>query len=155
MPTIDERARHELFQAVQDHLGPHHTDTLMSLLPPVGWADVATKHDILEADARLAIRFESIDRRFDAVDRRLDAIDRRFVEVDRRFVEIDRRFEVIDRRFVTLEERVDEKLEALGHRITAEVHRAHTELTRTFMLTLVGSMATMTSLLLGALAFAT
>ena len=44
--TIDERARHELFLAAEQSLGRHQTETLMELLPPVGWADVATKQDL-------------------------------------------------------------------------------------------------------------
>jgi hypothetical protein len=40
--VIDERARHELYRAVEELLGTKTADTLMSLLPPVGWADVAT-----------------------------------------------------------------------------------------------------------------
>jgi len=42
-------------------LDGEHADTVMELLPPVGWADVARKHDLdlkLEAvEARLSERF--------------------------------------------------------------------------------------------------
>jgi hypothetical protein len=46
--VIDERARHELYRAVEELLGTRIADTLMALLPPVGWADVATKGDLLQ-----------------------------------------------------------------------------------------------------------
>jgi hypothetical protein len=44
--AVDERRRHALHTAAQRQLGDEEADTLMELLPPVGWADVATKQDI-------------------------------------------------------------------------------------------------------------
>lgn len=37
---------------------------MMSLLPPVGWADVATKHDLAALESRIDLRFRAIDERF-------------------------------------------------------------------------------------------
>ena len=51
--TIDERARHELFVGCETALGPERAETLMALLPPVGWADVATKQDLVHLEATL------------------------------------------------------------------------------------------------------
>jgi hypothetical protein len=47
-------------------LGDDEGITLMELLPPVGWADVATKHDLLQLEARMDLRFESMEHRFEA-----------------------------------------------------------------------------------------
>ncbi len=69
--TIDERARHELFLAVEHRLGPSQAETLMALLPPVGWADVATKHDLDALESRLDLRFESLDPRFESIKHRI------------------------------------------------------------------------------------
>ena len=44
--TIDEHQRYQLHQALENQLGPENAATLMAHLPPVGWADVATKHDL-------------------------------------------------------------------------------------------------------------
>lgn len=44
--TIDERQRYQLHQALEAHLGTEAAATLMAHLPPVGWADVATKRDL-------------------------------------------------------------------------------------------------------------
>lgn len=44
--VVDEKARHELYAQLERTLGPEATETLMTLLPPVGWADVATRQDL-------------------------------------------------------------------------------------------------------------
>jgi hypothetical protein len=46
--SIDERSRHELFLKLEQVLGAGEATTLMEHLPPVGWADVATKRDLDE-----------------------------------------------------------------------------------------------------------
>ena len=56
--ALDERARHELFLRLQQVLGAEQADTLMELLPPVGWADVAIKHDLAALEDRMTLRFE-------------------------------------------------------------------------------------------------
>ena len=43
--ALDERARHDLYLRLEEHLGPEAATTLRHL-PPTGWADVATKHDL-------------------------------------------------------------------------------------------------------------
>lgn len=44
--AITEKQRHDLMKAAEEVLGPVEAETLMNLLPPVGWADVATKADL-------------------------------------------------------------------------------------------------------------
>lgn len=44
--VIDERSRKELYETLETTLGSRSADTMTSLLPPVGWADVATKHGL-------------------------------------------------------------------------------------------------------------
>ena len=39
----------------------------------MGWADVATKHDLSELERRIDLRFEKLDLRFDSVEDRLTA----------------------------------------------------------------------------------
>jgi hypothetical protein len=79
--TIDEEARLELAEAAKRVLGERAGVTLMELLPPVGWADVATKHDLAALEERMNLcfalldqRFASVDQRFDAAERHLDAV---------------------------------------------------------------------------------
>jgi uncharacterized membrane protein (DUF2068 family) len=53
--TISEQTRHEMYQRLEEVLGAEAAATLMEHLPPVGWADVATKRDldVLRADFSL------------------------------------------------------------------------------------------------------
>lgn len=44
--AIDERRRHAMYLFFEDLAGAEVATTLMQHLPPVGWADVATRHDV-------------------------------------------------------------------------------------------------------------
>lgn len=63
--AIDERTRHEMYSGLEDTLGAKVADALMAHLPPVGWADVATKQDI----DRLADRMDGLEARIADVHR--------------------------------------------------------------------------------------
>jgi len=44
--AVTEDRRHELYKGLEDVMDTQRATTLMELLPPVGWADVATKQDL-------------------------------------------------------------------------------------------------------------
>ena len=46
MSTVSERQRLDLYGRLEETLGPEHAEVLMEYLPPVGWNDVARRHDI-------------------------------------------------------------------------------------------------------------
>jgi len=70
--ATDEAARHELFSRLEATLGLEAAGTLMAYLPPVGWADVATKRDLDQLEMRLDQRFALVDQRFEQLQLRLD-----------------------------------------------------------------------------------
>ena len=96
--TVDERSRLQLAEALKRALGDEEGITLMELLPPVGWADVATKQDLRLVD----LRFDALETRMDA---RSESLETR---VDARFETVDGRLDGIDTRVGTLESRFDD-----------------------------------------------
>jgi hypothetical protein len=57
--AVTEESRYRLFKQLEDTLGAEHANTLMGHLPPVGWADVATKADIEQLELRMNMRFDA------------------------------------------------------------------------------------------------
>ena len=73
--ALDERARHELFLRLEQALGPESAETLMEMLPPVGWADVATKRDLDALENQLLAGFRGeLLAQSNAISARIDAI---------------------------------------------------------------------------------
>ena len=93
--SVDERNRLQLAEAVKRLLGADEGITLMELLPPVGWADVATRHDLRALEQRIDLRFEAAEARMDA----------RFTQVDTRFGAIEAGVEVIEHKVLGTMER--------------------------------------------------
>lgn len=69
--ALDERARHELFLRLEQILGRNPAETLMEMMPPVGWADVATKRDLDALEQRVDLRFEALDQKFETLEHKL------------------------------------------------------------------------------------
>jgi hypothetical protein len=44
--SITEYQRHQLFTWFEEHMGKERATTMMNLVPPVGWGDVATNRDL-------------------------------------------------------------------------------------------------------------
>jgi hypothetical protein len=149
--VLDERARHELYRAFEELLGSERADSLMTLLPPVGWADVATKDDLRRLEARLELhmdaRFDGQDARFDQLDANVEA---RFAHAEAR---TDAKFAIVDQRFEHVEARFSQ-MAARFSQVESQLDRSLRDLTRTLMLGFVGAMFTVTSLYLGAISLA-
>jgi len=56
--SVDERRRKTLYDALEARIGPEAADTMMGLLPPVGWADVATRRDLEALRSDLSAEME-------------------------------------------------------------------------------------------------
>jgi len=94
--AISEESRHQLHNRLDVVLGPAEASTLMAHLPPVGWADVATRHDLVALERRLDARCQAIDWRFEAIDWRFEAVGTRLAAVEGKLEEHDRRFDRMD-----------------------------------------------------------
>jgi hypothetical protein len=58
--AITEEDRHRLYQRLEEVLGREQAATMMEHLPPVGWADVATKRDLDHLAERVEARFDGL-----------------------------------------------------------------------------------------------
>jgi hypothetical protein len=60
---IDERTRREMYEQLEAVLGAQTADALMEHLPPVGWAEVATKTDLNFTTADLRSSMDALENR--------------------------------------------------------------------------------------------
>ena len=67
--VIDERTRHKMYLGLEEKLGAEVADVLMAHLPPVGWADVATKQDLSMHAAATTQQLDQLNIRFDDLHR--------------------------------------------------------------------------------------
>lgn len=88
--TITKDDRYHLHQQLEGALDERGATTMMELLPPVGWADVATKRDLDQLEERTELRFDKVDMRLQGVDQRFDQLDQRFDQLDQRLSRTDR-----------------------------------------------------------------
>lgn len=71
--AITESARHKLYQQLELVIGPEEATTLMEHLPPVGWANVATKDDLHRLDDRIDRVEVALTSRIDSVEASLSS----------------------------------------------------------------------------------
>ncbi len=116
--AITEKSRHEMYRRLEEILGPDEATTLMEHLPPVGWADVATKNDL-----------RSLDKKFDALAMRLEA---RIDSLDAR----------LSGRIDNLDARLSGQIDSLEQRLLAEMHST----LRTNGYLVIGAMAALVTL---------
>lgn len=58
--AISEEGRHHLYLRLEAVLGAQDAAVLMEHLPPVGWADVATKRDLDHLEGRLTGKVDGV-----------------------------------------------------------------------------------------------
>lgn len=130
--VVDEPLRYQLHQRLDEVLGADVASTLMAYLPPVGWADVATRRDLNHLEERIDARFGSL-----------------FESLDARLARVDARIDHLDTKIDGVEERLGLRLEALEHKVLAgfrgELTAAVTSQTRSLMFAMAGVLFTATS----------
>jgi hypothetical protein len=97
--SVTEFERHQLYSWFEEHMGQDRATTMMNLLPPMGWGDVATRRDLHLLEARIDTLESRIDAKIDTLESRIDA-------------KIDTLEARLDAKIDTLEARLDAKIEA-------------------------------------------
>jgi hypothetical protein len=72
--AVTEKQRHDLYNDLEATLGSRSASVLMEHLPPVGWADVATRRDLDALDERIDHRFDVLEARIEARLERLERV---------------------------------------------------------------------------------
>ena len=60
MEPVTERERHAMLSVLDELMGAEVASTLVRHLPPGGWADVATRGDLVQLEDRLTHRFDAM-----------------------------------------------------------------------------------------------
>jgi hypothetical protein len=76
--SVSEYERTQLFRWFEEHMGKERASTMMALVPPLGWGDVATRRDLELLEARLDRRIDSMATKQDLAELRAD-LQRTFV----------------------------------------------------------------------------
>src|SRR5262245_6445980 len=64
--SVSEHDRHQLFTWFEEHMGSERAVTMMNMLPPTGWGDVATRRDLELLEARIDAKFDQFEARLEA-----------------------------------------------------------------------------------------
>ena len=115
--TMTEDDRYHLHQQLEEALDERGANTMMELLPPVGWADVTTKRDLDQLEERMDLRFQNVDLRFDNVDSRLDEIS------ENTSLRLNQAAETTNLRFDQAAESTNLRFEKVEKRIDAQADR--------------------------------
>ena len=131
--SVQEQARHELIQRLVATLGEQAAATLMTYLPPVGWADVATKRDLDALEERLVLRTDAL------VQREIGGLrGEMHHEIGGLRGEMQQRFDQTQQRFDQTQQRFDQMRDELRRQ------------TLLIVFSLVGALATLTGISIAA-----
>jgi hypothetical protein len=145
--TITEETRYRMYQKLEQTIGHDEATVLMEHLPPVGWADVATKRDL--DHLALVMRRD--------IDQLRGELDGLRVQLDHQGTTL--RGE-IENHATTLRGEIENhvttlrgEIEALRLSIEASLHREISSLKSSFIWMLLASNATFASIVLAAAKF--
>lgn len=149
MPVTEE-SRHELHERLRAVLGHEPATTLMEHLPPVGWADVATKDDIARLEQATKAGIERLAHTTKHEITRLEHVTRQEIgrlehESAMLRQEMSHRIDILDARF----ESAEQKVEVYGDKVRLEFHKGMNRQ----IFSLLGTNIAMFTLFLGAVKF--
>lgn len=113
--TVTDDERYQRQTGLRQALGDDVTTILMKHLPPTGWGDVATVHDVANLETRVDSRFNEFETRIDA----------RFNEFDTR---INGRIDKLEERIDGLDNKMTVQFESLRNEIVVLRGSMHTAL---------------------------
>lgn len=129
--AVDESSRHALYQKLEDVLGREEATTLMEHLPPVGWANVATKRDLYALAETNRLAHERLAETFRLEHERLAENFR---------LEHEALAGTLRGEQAGLAEAIQLRLEGLEHKLEARFHAELIAQTRTFLLAVLGAV---------------
>ncbi|MBA2750673.1 MAG: hypothetical protein H0U41_00320 [Actinobacteria bacterium] len=90
--VLSDQQRHGLHGRLEEVLGREHAAALMTQIPPTGWADMATKQDLVLLGERLDTR---IDAKIDGVEAKIETSEHRILGALHRELNIQMRITVL------------------------------------------------------------
>ncbi len=120
--SVTEDRRIALLEAAHQHWGRDVAVTLMEMLPPSGWGDVATRQRVDALERGMDLRFQLVDQRFETlettIEARFDALETRLgARIDRVEARIDR----VEARFDSLEAGLDAHIDRVEVNVAGEL----------------------------------
>ena len=116
--------RHHLYTRREELLGEEDARALMEPLPPVGWADVATKRDV---DALAVATKRDLDTAAERLDAKIDAVaDRLDAKIDAVEARLDAKIDLfasrLNAKIDAVETRLNTRIDAVEARLTTLLH---------------------------------
>ena len=90
--VLSDQQRHGLHGRLEEVLGREHAAALMTQIPPTGWADMATKQDLVLLGERLDAK---IDAKIDGVEAKIETSEHRILGALHRELNIQMRITVL------------------------------------------------------------
>ena len=69
--VLSDQQRHGLHGRLEEVLGREHAAALMTQIPPTGWADMATKQDLVLLGERLDARIDGVEAKIETSEYRI------------------------------------------------------------------------------------